>query len=429
LKAILLAAGKGVRLRPITETRPKPLIPVLCKPLLLWHLDYLLASNNLFDEVRIVVNYLKEKIIDVVKEHPLSDRIRFIEQGEELGTGDAIYKAVKDLDDNDEVLVIYSDLFIADPGLYSRLASADGNIVVGVSHENPSEYGVLIVENNLLKGVIEKPSKPPSNLVNAGIYRFRVGGLRPYLEELKPSIRGELEFTDALTAAASSNVSIRVVSIDSSRWVDIGLPWNILDANKIAFKYLVKETLLKGFIEPNVSIKGEKIVIEEGAHIKSGTYIEGPVYIGRNTTIGPNARIRPYSVICNGSVIGFSVEVKESLIMEHVHVSHLSYVGDSILCEDVNFGAGTITANLRFDNKPVKVRIRDKKVSSGRRKFGAIVGAHVRTGINVSFMPGVKIGSYSWIAPGAVVYEDVPPRSFLRFRGEYYIEPLEQDIT
>lgn len=336
---------------------------------------------------------------------------------------------MKDLDDNDEVLVIYSDLFIADPGLYSRLASADGNIVVGVSHENPSEYGVLIVENNLLKGVIEKPSKPPSNLVNAGIYRFRVGGLRPYLEELKPSIRGELEFTDALTAAASSNVSIRVVSIDSSRWVDIGLPWNILDANKIAFKYLVKETLLKGFIEPNVSIKGEKIVIEEGAHIKSGTYIEGPVYIGRNTTIGPNARIRPYSVICNGSVIGFSVEVKESLIMEHVHVSHLSYVGDSILCEDVNFGAGTITANLRFDNKPVKVRIRDKKVSSGRRKFGAIVGAHVRTGINVSFMPGVKIGSYSWIAPGAVVYEDVPPRSFLRFRGEYYIEPLEQDIT
>ncbi len=192
----------------------------------------------------------------------------------------------------------------------------------------------------------------------------------------------------------------------------------------MAFKYLVKGSKFNGVIESNVSIKGNNIVIEDGALIRSGTYIEGPVYIGSGAVIGPNARIRPYSVICNDSVVGFSVEVKESLIMEHVHVSHLSYVGDSIICEGVNFGAGTITANLRFDDKPVKVTIKDRRVSTGRRKFGAIIGGCVKTGINVSLMPGVKVGSYSWIAPGAVVYEDVPPRSFLRFKIEYYIEPL-----
>lgn len=426
MKVVILAAGKGVRLRPITETRPKPLIPVLCKPLLLWHLDYLLTNSSLFDEIIIVVNYLKEKIIDAVRKHPLHELIRFIEQGEELGTGDAVYKAIKDLDDNEEVLVIYSDLFIADKELYGKILRTEGNVVVGVVHENPSEYGVLIEENGLLKSIIEKPAMPPSNLVNAGIYKFRVGDLRPYLENLKPSVRGELEFTDALTNAVLNNTIIRILKLDGSKWIDIGLPWNILDANKMAFKYLVEGSKFNGVIESNVSIKGNNIVIEDGALIRSGTYIEGPVYIGSGAIIGPNARIRPYSVICNDSVVGFSVEVKESLIMEHVHVSHLSYVGDSIICEGVNFGAGTITANLRFDDKPVKINIKDKRVSTGRRKFGAIIGGYVKTGINVSLMPGVKVGSYSWIAPGAVVYEDVPPRSFLRFKIEYYIEPLSQ---
>ena len=424
MKVVILAAGKGVRLRPITETRPKPLIPVLCKPLLLWHLDYLLTNSGLFDEIIIVVNYLKEKIIDAVRKHPLHELIRFIEQGEELGTGDAVYKAIKDLDDNEEVLVIYSDLFIADRELYGKILRTEGNVVVGVVHENPSEYGVLIEENGLLKGIIEKPATPPSNLVNAGIYKFRVGDLRPYLENLKPSVRGELEFTDALTNAVLNNTIIRILKLDGSKWIDIGLPWNILDANKMAFKYLVEGSKFNGVIESNVSIKGNNIVIEDGALVRSGTYIEGPVYIGSGAVIGPNARIRPYSVICNDSVVGFSVEVKESLIMEHVHVSHLSYVGDSIICEGVNFGAGTITANLRFDDKPVKINIKDKRVSTGRRKFGAIIGGYVKTGINVSLMPGVKVGSYSWIAPGAVVYEDVPSRSFLRFKIEYYIEPL-----
>ncbi|RLG80389.1 MAG: nucleotidyl transferase, partial [Thermoprotei archaeon] len=127
MKAVILAAGKGVRLRPITETRPKPLIPVLCKPLLLWHLDYLLTNSSLFDEIIIVVNYLKEKIIDAVRKHPLHELIRFIEQGEELGTGDAVYKAIKDLDDNEEVLVIYSDLFIADKELYGKILRTEGN--------------------------------------------------------------------------------------------------------------------------------------------------------------------------------------------------------------------------------------------------------------------------------------------------------------
>ena len=102
--------------------------------------------------------------------------------------------------------------------------------------------------------------------------------------------------------------------------------------------------------------------------------------------------------------------------MENTKIPHLSYVGDSVICEDVNFGAGTITANLRFDEKEVKVNIKNERVSSGRKKLGAIVGGHVRTGINVSILPGIKIGAYAWIYPGAVVDRDVN-------KGEFFYPP------
>ncbi|MEM4047564.1 MAG: nucleotidyltransferase, partial [Metallosphaera sp.] len=158
--------------------------------------------------------------------------------------------------------------------------------------------------------------------------------------------------------------------------------------------------------------KGE-VVIEEGSIVRHGSVIEGPVYIGKNSSIGPNAYIRPYTVIGSNSKIGSFVEVKESVIMENTKIPHLSYVGDSVIAEDVNFGAGTLIANLRFDERDIYVNIKEKRLNSGRKKLGAIIGAHVRTGINVSILPGVKIGSYARIYPGAVVNRDVR-------RGEFF---------
>ena len=100
--------------------------------------------------------------------------------------------------------------------------------------------------------------------------------------------------------------------------------------------------------------------------------------------------------------------------MEHVHASHLSYIGDSVVGEHTNLGAGTVLANLRFDNKNVKVIVEGKRIDTGRRKLGALIGGYVKTGVNVSIMPGVKIGSYSVIYPGVTVYRDVPPRTVVK---------------
>jgi len=142
--------------------------------------------------------------------------------------------------------------------------------------------------------------------------------------------------------------------------------------------------------------------------------VEGPLFLGNGASIGPFSRIRGPVVLCDGAKIGFSVEVKGSVVLENARVPHLSYVGDSVLGESVNLGAGTITANLRHDNKPVKTMVKGKLVSTGMRKFGAVLGGYSKTGINTSILPGVKIGSYAWVGAGCIVDRDVPDNTIVK---------------
>ena len=421
MKAVILAAGKGKRLRPLTETRPKPLIPIMCKPLIDWHIEALLNTGSI-DEIVIVASYMKEKLEEHIRDKWSNVKIRIVDQGEALGTGDAVVKGIEALKTRDRILIVYGDLFLGNWNIYRELVSNNKDMIVGVRVDNPREYGVLIRSNDIFKGVIEKPDNPPSNLVNAGIY-FIDSRLIIENKDIEPSPRGELEFTDILNKIADKS-EIHIYTINRENWIDIGRPWNLLEANKLALRKI--KTRINGRIEQNVVIKGN-VIVEKDAIIRSFTSIKGPAYIGKGAVIGPNARIRPYTSICEEARIGVSVEVKESIVFEHTHISHLGYVGDSIIGEHVNFGAGTITANLRFDDKPVKMIIKGKRVSSGRRKLGAVVGGYVKTGINVSLMPGIKIGSGSWIAPGAVVDHDVPAHSFYKWKGVAYIEPLRKD--
>ncbi|WP_440060191.1 bifunctional sugar-1-phosphate nucleotidylyltransferase/acetyltransferase [Thermogladius sp. 4427co] len=410
MKAIILAAGKGERLKPITETRPKPLIPVLCKPILAWQLEWLEQLPEVIDEVIIIVGEMKEKVIEFVKSLKTRIPVRIVYQENQLGTGDAVLKGVEGLAPGEDVLIIYGDIYLVDPGLIRKVATVDGNSILGVEVDEPWKYGVLIVEGDLLVKIIEKPEGIRSGIVNAGVYKLRVSDILAN-KRIELSPRGEYELTDIVSKIAASS-GVRVVRAPRGSWIDVGYPWHVIEANKMALSS-IRGVVIEGEVEEPVYIRGD-VYIGKGSTIKAFTYIEGPVYIGRNVRIGPSARIRPYSVICDGSVIGFSVEVKESVLFENVHASHLAYIGDSIICEEVNLGAGTITANLRFDEKNVKMKVKGQVVDTGRKKMGSVIGAWVRTGVNVSIMPGVKIGSYSWIYPGAVVREDVPPKTIIK---------------
>jgi bifunctional UDP-N-acetylglucosamine pyrophosphorylase/glucosamine-1-phosphate N-acetyltransferase len=185
-------------------------------------------------------------------------------------------------------------------------------------------------------------------------------------------------------------------------WLDIGLPWNILEANKRALEFM--RASVCGEVEDGAFIHGH-VTIAKGARIRSGAYIEGPVSIGPNSDVGPNCFIRPATSIGANVRIGNACEIKNSVVMNNTHIAHLSYVGDSIIGEECNFGAGTITANIRFDKKDIRMSVKDIRIDSGRRKLGAVIGDRVQTGINVNVLPGVT---------GFTVRRDVPPGFFLR---------------
>lgn len=175
--------------------------------------------------------------------------------------------------------------------------------------------------------------------------------------------------------------------------------WHSLDELEHIFTKLKNKTT--GKIEKNVHIEGI-LFVEKGAVIKAGTRIEGNVYIGANSVIGPNAYLRKNVYIGENCHICNS-EIKNSIILDNTNIPHYSYVGDSILGNDINLGAGTKIANLRFDDKTITVLVGSRKIDSGRRKLGSLINSGTKTGINATIYCGRIIGKKCLIYPGRTV--------------------------
>jgi UDP-N-acetylglucosamine diphosphorylase / glucose-1-phosphate thymidylyltransferase / UDP-N-acetylgalactosamine diphosphorylase / glucosamine-1-phosphate N-acetyltransferase / galactosamine-1-phosphate N-acetyltransferase len=184
-------------------------------------------------------------------------------------------------------------------------------------------------------------------------------------------------------------------------------PWDLLRANELFVSGLVSPKT-EGDVHPNAVIDGT-IHLGPGSRILPGVYIEGNVVIGANCKIGPNCYLRGNTSIGDGCHIGQAVEIKNSLILSKTNVGHLSYVGDSILGEKVNFGAGTIVSNLRHDGKNHRSMVRGELVDTGRRKFGTVVGDGVHTGIHTAIYPGRKLWPHTSTRPGEIVQHDILP--------------------
>ena len=413
MKTIILAAGEGVRLQPITSTRPKHLINVGGKPILEHCLDAIKTAG--IDEAAIVIHYMGDAIRQYFgdgKKYGL--KIEYIEQKEILGTGNAASVAEQYV--KEDFLLVYGDLMFSAKAVknvidsYEREKPAATMAVVPV--EKTEDYGIVeLEEEKHVMRIVEKPKKEeaPTNLANAGIYIFSTS-IFDKIREIKASPRGELELTDAISLYNQEKKTVLAVKISSDDWVDIGRPWDLLEANRWAL--MGKEHKVYGLIENDAHLIGP-VTVKETARIRSGVYIEGPAFIDEGSDIGPNCYIRPHSSIGKKVSIGNACEIKNSIIMDKVHIGHLSYVGDSIIGENCNLGAGTITANYRLDAGTVKMMVKDKIVDSGRTKLGAVLGDNVKTGINALLMPGVKLGKNSQVGPNIVAYRDVKADSVL----------------
>jgi bifunctional UDP-N-acetylglucosamine pyrophosphorylase/glucosamine-1-phosphate N-acetyltransferase len=248
---------------------------------------------------------------------------------------------------------------------------------------DPEKYAVVIVENGIIKDIIEKQYPPQTNIATCG---FDLLDERIFnaIKKIEKSERGEYELPDAYRLLMK-DVEFKPYKV--SNWVTISYPWNILDANKF---------ILDEF--------GSQI---ENCKIRDGAVIEEPVAIGDGSVIGPNCFIRKYSTIGKNCKIGQAVEIKNSIVMNNTYVSHLSYVGDSIIGSNCNIGGGSMFANLRLDEKNVKMNINGKRVDSGKRKLGGIVGDNVKFGVNVTVMPGKKIWPNLLIPPCITIMKDI----------------------
>ncbi|MEM3656483.1 MAG: sugar phosphate nucleotidyltransferase [Thermoprotei archaeon] len=403
MNSAFLAAGQSVRLKPITHKAPKPFLQFVGRPFLAHLIDQHLEAR--IEPKHIVVNPMFK---DLFREH--FPGLNLLTQEKPLGTADAVRIVLETV--GKTLLIQYGDNLVLSSALRSLLEGHRGQVAtVGLLRvPDPAKYGVVEINSNgnLVK-VTEKPANPTSNLVLAGVFIFEPD-FEQFLENVPLSPRGELELTDALNNA-SMKTDINAVVLNDNEWYDLTYPWDILKINKLLTQNL--QPCNEGKVEGCVHIDGA-VSLGNGSVIKSGSYIEGPVWIGNNVTIGPNAYLRPFTSIADNSKVGNACEVKNSVIYRGVHISHLSYVGDSVIAENTNLGAGTITANLRFDEEPIRVNIGGKIISTGLVKLGCFIGPDVKTGVNVTINPGVKIGAGARIYPGCVVTRDVSDNEFYR---------------
>ena len=390
MRAFIMAAGEGTRMWPLTERRPKPLIPLANRPIVEHIMGAVVDAG--IRKITILIGYEGRKIAARYGYSYRNAKIDYIYQERRLGTGHAALHAEKYKEE--KILFINGDLYF-DAEIIKEMIKHE-NAVLGVHKEDASQYGILRGEERLER-IEEKVKGARNEWINGGIY-ILTRDIFEYLHRTKPSPRGEIELTDALNMMAKER-EIDIIR-HNGRWIDIGRPWDLLTATQEYMKNMEEENL--GVVEDNVVIKG-KVRIGKGTVIKSGTYIEGPVLIGENCKIGPNAYIRPYTVLGDECHVGNSSEIKASVIMRGTKIPHFNYVGDSVIGENCNLGAGTKIANLRLDERNIKVYVKGKLEDTGRRKLGVIMGDEVHTGINVSIDVGTMIGSGVHIAPGAVV--------------------------
>ncbi len=414
MKAVILAAGKGTRLEPLTEDTPKCMLPLAGKPIM-EHVIKAVRKAGIREAV-LIVGCKEEKIREYFGDGSnFGIKIKYASQKQQLGTAHAIGT----IELNEDFLVLNGDTLISSECIDSVLSAhgagtQDSAATLGLKKvEEPSNYGVVRLENSRVVEIIEKPKGYVSNLANAGIYAFSPK-IFEAIKKTKKSKRGEYEITSSIGILIKEGEVVRGVKI-RGMWSDIGNPWNYLDSNQEMLNGM--EERIWGEIEEFVKRKG-KLYLGKKSIIKSGSYIEGPVYIGDNSIIGPNAYLRSFTSVCDNCKIGSGVEVKNSIIMDRTSVSHLSYIGDSIIGKNCNFGAGTLVGNLRLDEENVKMRIRNELKDTGRRKLGCVVGDNVKIGLNVMINAGRKIGSNSLIGPGVIVYNDVPPNSFILQKQE-----------
>lgn len=295
MKGLVLSGGTGSRLRPITHTGPKQLIPVANKPVLEYAIDDLKEAG--ITDIGVV---LGDKGREAIQEF-LGDGseygvdITYIVQGNPLGLAHAVGCAEDFVDGND--LVVYLGDNILKRGIGALVDSFNqGDYGAGIALQevnNPQQFGIAAVnENSTVERLVEKPDDPPSNLALIGIYVFSPEVFNA-IERVSPSWRGELEITDAIQLLLEDGLAIDSQVVDGW-WKDTGKPEDILEANRLVLENLAHN--IEGTVEEGADVRG-RVELASSSTIADGAVVRGPVSIERDTTIASDTYVGPYTSI------------------------------------------------------------------------------------------------------------------------------------
>lgn len=395
MKAVILAGGKSTRTEPLTITKPKPMLKIANKTIIEHNLEQL---KGLVNEAVIIIGFMGNKIKKHLGKKHNNIKIRYVKQKQQLGTANAL--SVSKRYAGERFIVMYGDDVYDKEDIKKCLKHKNKNIILIGKVKNPKDFGVCDIKNRKLKKIKEKQKRPRSNKVNTGLYVLNKD-IFEEIKNIKKSKRGEYELTDAINLLAKKQ---KILCVTAKSWIPVPYSWSLLEANEFLLKKI--KTKIQGKLEKNATIKGQA-VIGKNTIVKGGAYIEGPVIIGKSCIIGPNCYIRLYTSVGNNCKIGNGVEVKNSIVMDNTKIPHLSYVGDSVIGENVNLGARTIIANLRHDKQTIKTPVKGKMIDSGRKKLGAIIADNVKTGIGTVIYPGRKIWPNKTTLPGEIVKKDI----------------------
>lgn len=402
MKALVLAGGIGKEMLPLSKYYPKTMLTLHGKHFLEYVLDGLI--NTGLEEFVVVVGYLGDKIQSIIENYRQRDiHIQIVDQGDRTGIEGAMISAYDQFTEKEPFLLAYGDIFTPSKFYHHLMNSyintaADGAIAVTLVGKS-SEFGIAAIDE---RGFItEILPETPAKDIDAN-YIFAGASILP--GEFFAILKEEGKLTDTLARLLQEQRRI-CASVWQDEWVDVGYPWDLLAANKDAFKTLEYSRIHRtAQISPSAHISGLAL-IEENVIIDHNAEIVGPCFIGKNCYIGTNSLIRDHSCIERNCVIGYSVEVKNSVIQHGTKIGRLSYVGDSVIGEYARLGAGVTTMNVLQEAETQKTM----KMIKGRiyHKLGAIIGPHSIIGSNTVMLPGVAINSDKVIPPGTVIREDI----------------------
>lgn len=404
MQAVILAAGESLRFWPLNSGH-KSEFKIFGKQIIYWTIKNLVDVG--IKDIIIICspNSLLKQEIDGVKE--LDCKITYVVQEKPIGSGDALFQAKNFI--KESFILLHPNKANVKDLLKQALKKFNDQkpelVLCGEKTQTPWEYGVYKFEEGKVVEIIENPikGKEPSSTKNLGIYILTPTFFH-YYENIERHEEDDLiKVLNIILKEKKTEVIILEKEIATLKY-----PWDSLTLlaemfNSDNFKEYIAPSAK---IKENVLIKG-KVYIGENVQIDENTVINGPCYIGDNSHIGFNNLLRGPVNLENNTLTGAFCEIKNSIVQENTHF-HSGFIGDSIIGKNCRFGAGVITANRRIDRENIKVKVKDKRIDSGKSYLGVAIGDNTRVGVRSITMPGVLIGANCTIGPATTVSSNIP---------------------